>query len=173
MKHERVTTKSREDKRPKGASRKWRRMAVVGAAGFLAAFVVGLTGQTASAGFVNSATGYYGPVFGYNYTNYATIYTLTSGAGQAIAYTAAGPTGATAPSGYVGVKGRLWTSGNTLACQGAVNYSSQPLTAGSYWTANSCTKVSHGAWHSNGLSYAFNGSGYDPYTTFNTVNQNS
>lgn len=172
MKHMNATPK-RDDQNSAAVPRKKRRFLVIAVGGFLATFLVGLTGQSASAGWVDSNTGYYGPIYGHSYANYAELYTSLSGAGEAIAYTAAGPNGSSVPAGYVGVRGRLWTSGNTLACQGTIVYSSQTLTSGSYWSANSCTKATHGAWHSNGLSYAFNGSTYDPYTTFNTVNQNS
>jgi hypothetical protein len=146
-----------------------RRSVLMCAAAFLAAFLVGVAPGLAHAGWADSSVGGFGPVNGHSYENYASVYTPS---GYAIAYTYTGPSGSSVASGWVGSRGRLFTSGGSLSCEGSNTYSTQTLTSGSYWSGTSCSRGS-GAWYSYGVSLAFNGSGYNSYYTFQSPNQNS
>lgn len=147
-----------------------RRIAAVLAGTFVAAFLVGVAPGLAYAGTANSGVGVFGPVYGHTYQNYASV--ITSG-GSANARTYSGPTGSSVPSGYVGSRGRLFTSGGALSCEGSNDYNTQALSSGTYWNGLSCYRYSSGAWYSYGVSLAFNGSGYNSNYTFRSPNQNS
>lgn len=135
----------------------------------LASFLVGFGIQAASAGIATSATGYW-TVNGIQYKNNAVIIT---GTGNANARTYTGPTSVSVSSGWVSSRGRLFTSGGALSCEGSNTYNSGTLAAGATVYGSSCTRLTSGAWYSYGVSQAWNGGGYSPFYTFQSPNQNS
>ena len=145
-----------------------RRSAIV-----LAAFVIGMTvgiaPAIATAGTATSATGYY-TIAGKQYRNFAKVYTST---GSATADTWAGPTSVSVAAGWVGVRGRLFTSGGALSCEGTNHYNGSTMLAGDLFVWNSCVRGGSGSWYSHGVSLGWNGSGYNSVYTFKSPNQNS
>lgn len=139
------------------------------AAVLLSGVLVGIAAAPATAGTAYGSWGGYS-AGGVSYQNRAYIYTTS---GQARAYTQAGPTSTTVASGWVGARGRLFTSGGALSCEGVNDYSTISLTAGATWSGLSCLRSATGAWYSYGVSLGWNGSGYNSVYTFLSPNQNS
>ena len=133
---------------------------------FAAAFLVSFSPSAASAGTASSNYGNFSTA-GVAYRNQAVVYT---GNGISSASTFTGPTTTTAPSGRIGSQGRLFTSGGTLSCAGAVRYSNIAVSPGGFWQGTSCQRGS-GTWYSYGVSYTFNGSGYNATYTLISPNQ--
>jgi len=98
-----------------GGKRFWMTMIIT----FMTALLIGATPGLANAGNANSSVGAF-TTAGVGYQNYATISTTT---GSALAYTSTGPSSTTVASGWVGSRGRLFTSGGALSCEGANSYS--------------------------------------------------
>jgi len=142
----------------------------IGAA--LAGLILGLSAGPALAGTAYSSWGYFS-VAGTSYRNMAYVYADTTGSGSAKASTDAGPTSGTVGSGWVGARGRLFTSGGSLSCEGSNTYNSSSLTTSQVVTGASCWRYSHGAWYSYGVALGWNGSGYNSVYTFVSPNQNS
>jgi hypothetical protein len=136
---------------------------------FLAAIVVGAGTAPSIAAVAYSSVGQY-TVGSYTYRNYATVNT-NPGIANAITDTA--PWGFTAPSGWVGARGRLFTSGGALSCEGTNQYKSGSTPSGTYFGAASCSRLTSGTWYSYGVSLGWNGSGYQSFYTFLSPNQNS
>lgn len=137
----------------------------------LAAFFVAFSGTAALAGTAYSATSY--PfVFGKQYRNYAVITTVTSNH-YASARTNAGPTASFVAPGWVGSRGRLFTSGGALVCEGTNKYNSDTLSANETVVGYSCAKFQVGSWYSYGVVQLWAGSGYSTHLTFRSPNQNS
>ncbi|SDS84616.1 hypothetical protein SAMN04489834_2273 [Microterricola viridarii] len=128
-------------------------------------FLVGFGLQPASAGDASSDTGTF-TVSGKTYTNYATVTGNTSGHWASARTTTSRPG---AQNGDMGSKGRLFTSNNSLSCEGNITYNS----GASYANGDSCTRWQTGSWYSYGVSYGWNGSGYNPVYTFQSRLQNS
>ncbi len=148
-----------------GISKPTRRWTMAIAAALLAGVGVGLA-TPANAGTALSSFGYF-TVAGNQYVNYAAILTST---GHAQASTTTSFSSGSTPTGYAGSRGRLFTSGGSLSCEGANTYNPGP----SYSAIGySCTRTSSGAWYSYGVSLGFNGSGYNSYYTYQSPNQNS
>jgi hypothetical protein len=139
------------------------------AAAFVAAFLFGFVPSAANAGTANSATGTF-TTNGVGYQNYASVRTST---GSAIAYTYTGPRSTSVASGWVGSRGRLFTGGGALSCEGANSFSSVTLGAGAYWSGTSCTRGGSGNWYSYGVSSTYTGSGYATTYTFQSPQQSS
>lgn len=99
--------------------------------------------------------------------NYATIVTS---ANSAQARTSTQWNGGGTTVGWAGARGRLFTSGGALSCEGTTTYNS---VAGWPATGYSCTRTTSAAWYSYGVSYGWNGSGYTAFYTFKSPNQNS
>ncbi|ABK05568.1 hypothetical protein Arth_4397 (plasmid) [Arthrobacter sp. FB24] len=136
------------------------------AATMLSAFVISFGAGSAVAGDAWGDTGYY-TVSGIQYENFARVSTST---GQATAESWARRVGGNTPVGYAGARGRLFTSGGSLSCEGVDRYN--PST-GSYAVGSSCARYSSGTWYSYGVTQGWNGTGYTAVYTFRTVNQNS
>lgn len=109
---------------------------------------------------------------GKTYQNRATIVTVTS-THKATASTSTGPSGFHAPAGWVSSRGRLFTSGGALSCEGVNEYNDSQLENGTVVVGYSCTHTGTGTWYSYGVSQAWNGSGYTAFYTFKSPNQNS
>lgn len=105
-------------------------------------------------------------VGGVSYQNRAWI---TTSAGSAGARTDVKPTSGCAPAGYMGVRARLFTSGGSLVQESSIAYNSG---CASLMTAPSNRSAS-GTWYSYGVTWGFNGSGYNAYYTFISPNQSS
>jgi hypothetical protein len=146
----------------RGYKRKRRLIAAV----MLSAFVMSFGAGAAFAGDVWGTTGYY-TVAGIQYENFARIKTTT---GQASAESWARKVGGNTPIGYAGARGRLFTSGGALSCEGSFGYNPSNT---AYAVGGSCTRYYSGAWYSYGVTEGWNGSGYDAFYTYRTVNQNS
>lgn len=132
---------------------------------FAAAFLTGLGAQSALAGTAQSDTGYY-TAGGTQFKNAAIIATAP---GQAQALTVTERSSGSTPAGWAGSRGRLFTSAGALSCEGTTTYN----TAGNQAHGASCSRSTHGTWYSYGVSEAWNGSGYNPFYTFLSPNQNS
>jgi hypothetical protein len=106
-------------------------------------------------------------VNGQSYVDYSTI--LTS-SGSEYANTATGPSSGTVATGYLGSRGRLFNDAGTMQCQSAIAYNTQSLVAGQYWNGQ-CANSLHGNFYSYGVSFGWNGSGYNASYNFRTVSQ--
>lgn len=135
------------------------RLLAIGVATTLAAFGAGAAAVPAYAGVASGNVGFY-TVAGNQYRNYATIVTSTN---SARASTNTGPDNFTAPAGWVGSRGRLFTSGGALSCEGGNVYSSTSMVKYQYLTGTSCTRSYGGTWYSYGVSLGWNGSGYQSF----------
>lgn len=156
-----------------GAKAQSRRRALVAmATAFAVSFMAGVTPTVANAGIATSTVGSFS-VAGNNYRNFARIATYPTSNHQASAFTHTAPNGFTAPVGWVGSRGRLFTSGGALSCEGINTYNPSSLASGSYHVAVSCIRNQVGTWYSYGVSRAWNGSGYNSVYTFLSPNQNS
>jgi len=145
-----------------------RRLIVVLASAFLVGSSVGGVATAAvAAGYAFSNNGYY-TVAGRQYVNYAFLDAQTNP--YAYAQTRTGPySPSSSPTGYVGSRGRLFIqSTGAMSCEGTTSYSNTSLTYPSNWSNQSCTRYSHGSWYSYGVSYSWNGNGYNPWYTFRT-----
>lgn len=138
-------------------------------AAFVGAFLFGFVPTAASAGTANSGTGTF-TTNGIGYQNYASVRTSP---GSAIAYTYTGPRSTSVASGWVGSRGRLFTSGGALSCESANSFSRVTLGAGAYWSGTSCTRGGSGNWYSYGVSLTYTGSGYATTYTFQSQQQSS
>jgi hypothetical protein len=144
--------------------KKWLlRLAAVSFAAFLA---LGISAGSAIAGSSQSAYGYY-TVNGHQYKNVAVVATQSNFA-QALTQTWWSTGSVT--SGWAGARGRLFTSGGSLSCEGSNQYNT---TTGERAQGFSCSRTSSGAWYSYGVSLAWTGSGYQSFYTFQSPNQNS
>ena len=135
---------------------------------FLAAFA-----PAALAGVVTGSTGQ-STVAGRAYHNSATIATYPGSNHQASALTNTAPWGFTAPAGWVGSQGRLFKSaGGALYCAGSTSYNGSSSASGTFSSGSSCIVHIASAWYSYGISYGWNGNGYDSFYTFLSPVQNS
>lgn len=123
-----------------------------------------LLAVAASAGSVSGSWAAYGPQAGYSYYNYNGVTTNgTSGPVSAIA-TAQNQSGSNAPAGYMGVYARLFRDDGSLVWDAGNHYNSGPAVSitipASYFYNLNWT------YYSKGLTYAYNGNGYNTYSTF-------
>lgn len=132
---------------------------------FLSFFAVGYGAGSAYAGVAYSSYGY-STVAGKQYQNRAVIGTSS---GNAQATTETKRSSGSTPIGWAGSRGRLFTSGGSLSCEGTNQYNS----TGSGALGLSCIRYSVGTWYSYGVSLAWNGSSYQSFYTFLSPNQNS
>lgn len=136
---------------------------------FVTAFVVAALPGVAAAGVAVSSWGYF-TTNGVQYRNKAEVVTST---GQAHATAWVGPRYQSVGSGWVGARGRLFTSGGALSCEGTTTYNGSSLSSGSSHIAWSCIRSQGGTWYGYGVTYGWNGSSYNPVYTFKSPNQNS
>lgn len=147
------------------------RIALAIAAVFLIGFSATFTMGAAQAGMSTSTQGSFN--HGGAYGNVAVVSGNRSNH-LAQAYTHTFPLQHTAPSGYVGSRGRLFNaSTGRLRCEGSNTYNPTPLVNGATVTGYACQAFGEGAWYSYGVSRVFNGSTWKNYYTFKTGNQNS
>lgn len=132
----------------------------------LAGFLAGVGAQPAVAGYAESARGYF-TAGGTQFSNYAYI---STSAKSATAVTSTQRTGGGTPSGWAGSRGRLFTSGGAMSCEGVNSYNSG---SGTVAFGYSCTRRSGGTWYSYGVSIGWNGSGYSSFYTYRSPSQNS
>jgi hypothetical protein len=132
---------------------------------FLAGFLVMFIPAAANAGVADSAYGYY-TVYGHQYQNQAIISTST---GSAVGFTYNSWYTGSNPTGWAGAQGRVFSSGGTLECHGTIEYNSAP----GYVAGSDCVYYASGAYYSYGVAYGWNGSGYSPFYTYKSPNQNS
>ncbi|GAA4626338.1 hypothetical protein [Cellulomonas oligotrophica] len=137
-------------------------------AGVLALVLAG--GATAAyAGTASSSTGYFS-ANGVSYLNFAWINTNPTDH-YAVASTRTQKNGSgSLAAGWGGARGRLFTSGGTLRCEGTNQYNPSGTTT---VAGSSCLLNATGAWYSYGVSLGWNGSGYNSVYTFISPNQNS
>ncbi len=118
----------------------------------------------ANAGTASSSYGYYTDG-GVSYRNQATI---STSAGKAVAGTTVWATSGSVPGGWIGLRARLF-SGSTLIQEGGTQYNGGSATS----IGTGTTRYSSGTWKSYGVTYGWNGSGYNAHYTFQSPNQTS
>lgn len=127
---------------------------------FLAAFFTSFAPSLAEAGRSDSPYGYV-TVNGVQFRNRAFV--ETSGTDVwAFAGTSMGHTDGSTPIGHAGARGRLFTAGGVLSCEGTNKYNTTTASV----AASSCFQQAKGGWYSYGVTYAWNGSSYGAYYTF-------
>lgn len=136
---------------------------------FIVGIILGVSTMSVLAGVAEGAWGYYGPVQGYSYKNIARVYVSeTSGWTYAQSYVEKDGSGII-PTGYMGAQARLYKN-DALEKTAALVYNTADVTS-----LSSATTASYqggaGTYYSKGITLAFNGSGYDTYTTFQSPNQ--
>lgn len=135
---------------------------------FVAGALIGSLMGTVFAASATSSSKSIGPVYGYSYTNYATIsddYAVIS-ASTNISKVGAG----TVPTAYMGTLARAYKDG-AICVQTSMTYNSSAVSGkGSIVLGN--PDCGAGIYHSQGRTEVYNGSGYDTYYTFLTPNIN-
>lgn len=120
----------------------------------------------ANAGTANSSNGNYTDN-GIGYFNRATI---TTTVGKATASTTVGTrNGSSAPGGWMGFRARLFSSGGSLIQESVTQYNGGP----SFQASIGTSRNAGGSWYSYGVTYGWNGSGYNAHFTFTSPNQTS
>lgn len=135
----------------------------------LVAFAIGFTPAMAMGGAVSSESN---PITGGKvYRSYAWVLNGSSNAyAQGSAHMGPG-SGYSLPSGWAGARGRLFSSGGSLLCEGTTGYSSSTMSYPSTYNNYSCIRYDAGTRYGYGVVYAWNGNGYNIYYTFRTPNQ--
>lgn len=123
-------------------------------------------GTTAFAGQALSQTGYY-TIAGHQY---ATIAAINTSPNNAYAVTVNQWSSGGTLAGWAGARARLFTESGSMACESANTYNS---TTGGVANPMSCFRITSGSWYSYGVALGWNGSGYSPFYTFRSPNQNS
>jgi len=134
---------------------------------FLVSFAAGVSVAGANAG---NASGSYG-FFTAGSTQYINFASIATSSNVAQATTSTSRNASTTPSGWAGSRGRLFTSGGSLSCEGSTTYNSGTIYG--YHEAVSCIRFTSGTWYSYGVSYGYNGSGYNASYTYLSPNQAS
>ena len=131
------------------------------------AFTLGVAGP-AYAGSVTGIWGYYGPQAGISYQNQNAVYT-NGPSGPEYAYTTASTQGGNAPAGYMGVTTRLYAAATGFMwADNGPSYSSGNIVSMSLPAGNSTDL--HQYFYAKGLTYAYNGNGYNTYESFQSPN---
>ncbi len=143
-----------------------RRLAIAAAVMVAVGFGATVAPAVASAGTATSSTGYYTDN-GRGYFNRAEISTSV---GRAIASSIVGTSnGQGAPGGWMGARARLFSSNGALVQESSTSYSG----ANAYQLSIPTSRNAGGTWYSYGVTYGWNGSGYNAHYTFQSPNQNS
>jgi hypothetical protein len=122
--------------------------------------------MVAMAATAYSDWGYYGPFSGYSYKNQASV----SNDGRLYAGTSVSTQdGSAAPTGYMGVQARLFNS-SQLCDYTIMDYNSGPAAGMGLATEDSCGA---GTYYSAGFTEAYNGNGYNNYSTFESPRINN
>lgn len=143
-----------------------RRWGIALVAVFATSLLGGLGITAAIAGTAYSSYGYY-TVNGHEYVSRAIISTATN---NATAVTNNQWNGGGTWSGWAGARGRLFTSGGSLSCEGSNVYNSG---TGTLAVGYSCQRLYAGTWYSYGVALGWNGGGYTSFYTYQSPNQNS
>lgn len=136
---------------------------------FLVGLLVGAFSSLAMAASGTSGETSFGPVYGYSYKNWSFV-TSDWNVDEVNARTTIGnSSGGSTPAGYMGVSPYLYYN-NTLCSYSGPHYSPSSTVNYSAIIGANC---GNGTYHSNGITYAYNGSGYDqvltnvtPYITY-------
>ena len=135
-------------------------------------FVVGaLLGSVMSVAFAATATSSpksYGPILGYSYVSSATISNDTNLYGLARVERS---TTATVPTGYMGVKARVYKS-TGICLESGTSYNSSATNGQGVTTTIGAPDCGSGTYYGKGQTEAYNGNGYDVYNTNQTPNIN-
>lgn len=143
-----------------------RRLTVAAAVMVAIGFGATIAPAAASAGSASSSNGYYSDN-GRGYYNRAE---MNTSAGKAWAVTVVGPSnGQGVPGGWMGARARLFSSNGALVQESNTVYNGQNSTLLSVPT----TRYANGSWYSYGVTYGWNGNGYNPHYTFQSPNQTS
>ena len=129
------------------------------------AFLLGiLFSASATAAFAATATSpwyYYGPYLGYSYQNQAEV---DSGSGVWATTYVQTQDSSTVPTGYVAAWAGLYdSSGQVVESSGNWIYNSEPVGG---MSVLSPSYYSSGAYTSKGYTAAYNGNGYNSFTTY-------
>lgn len=96
--------------------------------------------------------------------------TITTTVGKATASTTVGTrNGSSAPGGWMGFRARLFSSGGSLIQESVTQYNGGP----SFQASIGTSRNAGGSWYSYGVTYGWNGSGYNAHFTFTSPNQTS
>lgn len=125
-----------------------------------------LFGISAAAFALVSPWKYYGPIAGYSYRNQAEIYSTTDGA-VGNSYVERSDVG-NVPPGYMGVQARLYDSDGYLLDYTSFSYNIN--TCHGMWEVTDAYDVPGWYYYSKGYTKAYNGNGYNTYSTNRTPN---
>lgn len=129
---------------------------------FMISILLGTSVTVVYAAYASSNNRYYGPINGYEYYNCAIVYDDAS----ATTWVLLDQTGQV-PTGYMGARARLYTSDGTLREDSGWTYSDEPLAG---WYVDTDTQIWSGTYYSQGYSAAYNGNGYNTYSTYRSPN---
>lgn len=132
---------------------------------FLISVFLGTSATVVYANSVNSNDRNYGPVNGYKYYNNASVINNTNLCARTWVMMTEG--GNQVPTGYMGGKARLYTSGGSLKRESEWIYNDQPIAGYGVYTNN---YNQSGTYYSKGISAAYNGNGYTTYSTYQSPN---
>lgn len=143
-----------------------RRLAIAATVMVAIGFGATIAPTVASAGSASSGTGYYSDN-GKGYYNRAE---MNTSAGKAWAVTVVGTSnGQPTNGGWMGARARLFSSNGALVQESNTVYNGGSSTLLSVPT----TRYANGSWYSYGVTYGWNGSGYNAHYTFQSPNQSS
>lgn len=129
-------------------------------------FSISFGTTVAYAGNASSSTSY--PyIGGVTFENWATVNTSP---GSARSMSLMGHNDGSTPVGHAGARGRLFTSGGSLSCEGSNTYNSA---TNMFAAGTSCWRSTSGTWYGYGVVYGWDGTSYAAYYTFKTPNQSS
>lgn len=135
-----------------------------------------LTTAVQAASWATGPNGYYS-AYNVDYYSYNTIYTGKYSNSNPAEYYASGDTivmrdgNSAIPSGYAGIYPRVFDQYNILQVQGTWSYSPNGVYGFGTSTTYSTTSRTN-AYYSEGLTRAYNGSGYWTYSSFQSPNLN-
>jgi hypothetical protein len=114
--------------------------------------------------------GYYGPIKGYNYQNQSCIVFNTGSAGSYGSIWVETQHGANVPSGWMGEQPRVFTSNGAVCIAGSWYYNSGSASGIGDAVYRPAATCGSGYYYSAGLTRAWNGYGYDTYSSFRSPN---
>lgn len=130
---------------------------------FLISFVLGTSATVALAfSYATSNNFYYGPINGYSYYSFATVFNNNGNASAGTTVTLDSG-GDQVPIGYMGLKCRLYNADGDLVQQTSWVFNSDPCA--SMGTGTNSTNISN-YYYSQGRTAAYNGNGYTYYDTY-------
>jgi hypothetical protein len=127
---------------------------------------VAFSAVPAYASSVEGSRGYYGPIDGHSYENWNTLY--NEGESGSWGYIkVATQQGSTVPAGWMGGDPRIYKEGGALCLDPGWTYNSESTSSIAFWSGSGIAdQCGSGNYYSSGASRAWDGSGYDTYSSF-------